>query len=69
MFSASVVSSFRMSPFEWYELSPCLRGHRDVLENPYTLGNSLWFPVGGFMQQGSEVMPRALSTRCVSGVW
>ncbi|XP_048850130.1 glutamate receptor ionotropic, kainate 5-like isoform X1 [Brienomyrus brachyistius] len=59
----------RMSPFEWYELSPCLRGHRDVLENPYTLGNSLWFPVGGFMQQGSEVMPRALSTRCVSGVW
>ncbi|KAM4600459.1 cell adhesion molecule CEACAM5-like [Polymixia lowei] len=30
---------------------------RNVLENQYTLGNSLWFPVGGFMQQGSEIMP------------
>ena len=40
-----------------------------MLENQYTLGNSLWFPIGGFMQQGSEIMPRALSTRCVSGVW
>ncbi|TSQ58047.1 Glutamate receptor ionotropic, kainate 4 [Bagarius yarrelli] len=35
----------------------------------YSLGNSFWFPVGGFMQQGSTIAPRALSTRCVSGVW
>lgn len=60
---------FRLSPYEWYNPHPCLRERRDILENQYTLGNSLWFPVGGFMQQGSEVMPRALSTRCVSGVW
>ncbi|XP_068454935.1 glutamate receptor ionotropic, kainate 5-like, partial [Clinocottus analis] len=59
----------RLSPYEWYNPHPCLRERRDVLENQYTLGNSLWFPVGGFMQQGSEIMPRALSTRCVSGVW
>lgn len=59
----------RLSPYEWYNPHPCLREHRDMLENQYTLGNSLWFPVGGFMQQGSEIMPRALSTRCVSGVW
>ncbi|XP_029700408.1 glutamate receptor ionotropic, kainate 5-like [Takifugu rubripes] len=59
----------RLSPYEWYNPHPCLRERRDILENQYTLGNSLWFPVGGFMQQGSEVMPRALSTRCVSGVW
>ncbi|KAM7384880.1 hypothetical protein PAMA_011982 [Pampus argenteus] len=58
-----------LSPYEWYNPHPCLRERRDVLENQYTLGNSLWFPVGGFMQQGSEIMPRALSTRCVSGVW
>ncbi|XP_075867668.1 glutamate receptor ionotropic, kainate 5-like [Nelusetta ayraudi] len=45
-------------------------GHQQQLvENQYTLGNSLWFPVGGFMQQGSHISPRALSTRCVSGVW
>ncbi|KAF3834441.1 hypothetical protein F7725_025645 [Dissostichus mawsoni] len=59
----------RLSPYEWYNPHPCLRERRNVLENQYTLGNSLWFPVGGFMQQGSEIMPRALSTRCVSGVW
>ncbi|XP_059411730.1 glutamate receptor ionotropic, kainate 5 isoform X2 [Carassius carassius] len=59
----------RLSPYEWYNPFPCLRDRRDLLENQYTLGNSLWFPIGGFMQQGSEIMPRALSTRCVSGVW
>ncbi|XP_052473443.1 glutamate receptor ionotropic, kainate 5-like isoform X2 [Carassius gibelio] len=61
--------SARLSPYEWYNPHPCLHERRDLLENQYTLGNSLWFPVGGFMQQGSEIMPRALSTRCVSGVW
>ncbi|XP_040020789.2 glutamate receptor ionotropic, kainate 5 isoform X1 [Gasterosteus aculeatus] len=59
----------RLSPYEWYNPHPCLRERKDILENQYTLGNSLWFPIGGFMQQGSEIMPRALSTRCVSGVW
>ncbi|XP_056300740.1 glutamate receptor ionotropic, kainate 5 [Pseudoliparis swirei] len=59
----------RLSPYEWYNPYPCLRDRRDMLENQYTLGNSLWFPIGGFMQQGSEIMPRAVSTRCVSGVW
>ncbi|XP_062848801.1 glutamate receptor ionotropic, kainate 5 [Trichomycterus rosablanca] len=59
----------RLSPYEWYNPHPCLRERRDLLENQYTLGNSLWFPIGGFMQQGSEIMPKALSTRCVSGVW
>ncbi|XP_054620043.1 glutamate receptor ionotropic, kainate 5-like isoform X2 [Dunckerocampus dactyliophorus] len=60
---------FRLSPDEWHNQHACPWACRDILENQYTLGNSLWFPVGGFMQQGSEVMPRALSTRCVSGVW
>ncbi|XP_067910302.1 glutamate receptor ionotropic, kainate 4 isoform X2 [Heterodontus francisci] len=59
----------RLSPYEWYNSQPCFRGKCNVLVNQYSLGNSLWFPVGGFMQQGSEIMPRALSTRCVSGVW
>lgn len=63
------LSLCRLSPYEWYNPHPCLRARPHILENQYTLGNSLWFPVGGFMQQGSEIMPRALSTRCVSGVW
>jgi len=68
-FSDLVSFPSRLSPYEWYNPHPCLRERRDMLENQYTLGNSLWFPIGGFMQQGSEIMPRALSTRCVSGVW
>ncbi|XP_032940311.1 glutamate receptor ionotropic, kainate 5 [Catharus ustulatus] len=59
----------RLSPYEWYNPHPCLRERPGLVENQYTLGNSLWFPVGGFLQQGAEVLPRALSTRCVSGVW
>ncbi|XP_077645910.1 glutamate receptor ionotropic, kainate 5 [Lonchura striata] len=59
----------RLSPYEWYNPHPCARGRPGLLHNQYTLGNSLWFPVGGFLQQGAEVLPRALSTRCVSGVW
>ncbi|XP_041331762.1 glutamate receptor ionotropic, kainate 5-like, partial [Pyrgilauda ruficollis] len=58
----------RLSPYEWYNPHPCLRERPGLVQNQYTLGNSLWFPVGGFLQQGAEVLPRALSTRCVSGV-
>uniref|UniRef100_A0A4W3I6F7 Glutamate receptor n=1 Tax=Callorhinchus milii TaxID=7868 RepID=A0A4W3I6F7_CALMI len=59
----------RLTPYEWYMPHSCLKGKCNMLVNQYSLGNSLWFPVGGFMQQGSEIMPRALSTRCVTGVW
>ncbi|XP_033263222.1 glutamate receptor ionotropic, kainate 4 isoform X7 [Orcinus orca] len=59
----------RLTPYEWYTPHPCAQGRCNLLVNQYSLGNSLWFPVGGFMQQGSTIAPRALSTRCVSGVW
>eukprot|EP00069_Balaena_mysticetus_P011019 bmy_06995T0 len=58
-----------LTPYEWYTPHPCAQGRCNLLVNQYSLGNSLWFPVGGFMQQGSTIAPRALSTRCVSGVW
>ncbi|XP_036077646.1 glutamate receptor ionotropic, kainate 4 isoform X12 [Rousettus aegyptiacus] len=58
----------RLTPYEWYSPHPCAQGRCNLLVNQYSLGNSLWFPVGGFMQQGSTIAPRALSTRCVSGV-
>lgn len=61
--------SHRLTPYEWYSPHPCAQGRCNLLVNQYSLGNSLWFPVGGFMQQGSTIAPRALSTRCVSGVW
>ncbi|XP_075956378.1 glutamate receptor ionotropic, kainate 4 [Anarhichas minor] len=59
----------RLTPYEWYNPHPCLKGRCNLLINQYSLGNSFWFPVGGFMQQGSTIAPKALSTRCVSGVW
>ncbi|XP_063292370.1 glutamate receptor ionotropic, kainate 4 [Pelobates fuscus] len=59
----------RLTPYEWYSPHPCAQGRCNLLVNQYSLGNSFWFPVGGFMQQGSTIAPRALSTRCVSGVW
>ncbi|MEQ2203934.1 Glutamate receptor ionotropic, kainate 4, partial [Xenoophorus captivus] len=53
----------RLTPYEWYNPHPCLKGRCNLLINQYSLGNSFWFPVGGFMQQGSTIAPRALSTR------
>uniref|UniRef100_A0A671Q655 Glutamate receptor n=1 Tax=Sinocyclocheilus anshuiensis TaxID=1608454 RepID=A0A671Q655_9TELE len=41
----------------------------DVVENNFTLLNSFWFGVGSLMQQGSELMPKALSTRIIGGIW
>ncbi|KAJ8924613.1 hypothetical protein NQ315_000763 [Exocentrus adspersus] len=41
----------------------------DVLENGFTIGNSFWFTIGSLMQQGSELNPKATSTRIVGGIW
>lgn len=30
---------------------------------------SFWFAVGTLMQQGSDINPRAMSTRIVGGIW
>ncbi|KAK7907724.1 hypothetical protein WMY93_016336 [Mugilogobius chulae] len=56
----------RFSPYEWYNPHPC-NPDSDVVENNFTLLNSFWFGVGALMQQGSELMPKALSTRIVGG--
>ncbi|XP_020565963.1 glutamate receptor ionotropic, kainate 3 [Oryzias latipes] len=58
----------RFSPYEWYDAHPCNPGS-DVVENNFTLLNSFWFGVSSLMQQGSELMPKALSTRIIGGIW
>lgn len=58
----------RFSPFEWYNPHPCNRDS-DLVENQFTVLNSMWFTVGSLMQQGCEIMPRATSTRLASGMW
>ncbi|KAF6118881.1 glutamate ionotropic receptor kainate type subunit 1 [Phyllostomus discolor] len=58
----------RFTPYEWHSPHPC-SPDSDVVENRFTLLNSFWFGVGALLQQGSELMPRALSTRIVGGIW
>ncbi|XP_057671940.1 glutamate receptor ionotropic, kainate 2 isoform X1 [Diorhabda carinulata] len=58
----------RFSPYEWDNPHPC-DSVPVVLENQFTLLNSLWFTVGTLMQQGSDIAPKAVSTRMVAGMW
>ncbi|XP_028981864.1 glutamate receptor ionotropic, kainate 2 [Diachasma alloeum] len=37
--------------------------------NDFSLANSFWFAVGTLMQQGSDLNPKATSTRIVGGIW
>nr|QZH55032.1 ionotropic glutamate receptor 11 [Achelura yunnanensis] len=37
--------------------------------NELTFWNSIWFTVGSFMQQGSNIVPRSVSAKIVSTVW
>ncbi|XP_072178710.1 glutamate receptor ionotropic, kainate 2-like [Diadema setosum] len=58
----------RFSPYEWYNSHPCNPDY-DTVENQFNFFNCLWFSFGGLMQQGSEINPRAFSTRVLSGFW
>ncbi|XP_067946390.1 glutamate receptor ionotropic, kainate 2-like [Watersipora subatra] len=58
----------RVSPYEWKNPHAC-NPDSDTLENEFTMLNSFWFAMGSLMLQGSEVAPRASSTRIISGVW
>ncbi|XP_072156449.1 glutamate receptor ionotropic, kainate 2 isoform X1 [Bemisia tabaci] len=40
-----------------------------VIENDFTLANSFWFAIGSLMQQGSDLNPKATSTRIVGAIW
>ncbi|KAH9381838.1 hypothetical protein HPB48_016353 [Haemaphysalis longicornis] len=50
----------RLSPYEWDNPHPC-RQNDQVLENSFSLLNSLWFTIGSLMQQGSDLAPKAQS--------
>ncbi|XP_013173426.1 PREDICTED: glutamate receptor ionotropic, kainate 2 isoform X1 [Papilio xuthus] len=58
----------RFSPYEWDSPGNCI-DEPQVLENQFTLLNSLWFTIGSLMQQGSDIAPKAVSTRMVAGMW
>ncbi|KFV75019.1 Glutamate receptor ionotropic, kainate 3, partial [Dryobates pubescens] len=68
----------RFSPYEWYDAHPCNPGS-DIVENNFTLGLCVaeaWlYQMGPFSllsplpPPGSELMPKALSTRIIGGIW
>ncbi|XP_017001091.1 glutamate receptor ionotropic, kainate 2 [Drosophila takahashii] len=58
----------RLSPIEWDNPFPCIE-EPEELENQFTINNSLWFTTGALLQQGSEIAPKALSTRTISAIW
>ncbi|XP_046464667.1 glutamate receptor ionotropic, kainate 2-like [Daphnia pulex] len=66
--SLSIYAMSRITPYEWNNPHPC-RQQPDILENNFTILNAMWFTIGSLMQQGSDVMPRATSTRMVAGLW
>uniref|UniRef100_T1JJ21 Glutamate receptor ionotropic, kainate 2 n=1 Tax=Strigamia maritima TaxID=126957 RepID=T1JJ21_STRMM len=58
----------RFSPYEWNNPHPCL-SEPDYFENNFSISNSFWFTIGTLMQQGSDLNPKATSTRIVGGIW
>ncbi|XP_067008296.2 glutamate receptor ionotropic, kainate 2 [Anabrus simplex] len=58
----------RFSPYEWHNPHPCDTDN-DLIENQFSLANSFWFTIGTLMQQGSDLNPKATSTRIVGGIW
>ncbi|XP_069947297.1 glutamate receptor ionotropic, kainate 2 isoform X3 [Cherax quadricarinatus] len=58
----------RFSPYEWSNPHPCDQSP-DKLDNEFSLLNCLWFCIGSLMQQGGDLLPKAVSTRIVAGIW
>jgi len=61
-------SVHRITPYEWSNPHPC-KSDPDELETDFTASNALWFGIGSFLCQGSDILPKAISTRMVAGMW
>ncbi|XP_023163443.1 glutamate receptor ionotropic, kainate 1 isoform X2 [Drosophila hydei] len=58
----------KLSPMEWRSIHPCDVDHLTI-SNQFTISDSFWFTIGTLMQQGSDIYPRATSTRIISSIW
>ncbi|CAF0769509.1 unnamed protein product [Brachionus calyciflorus] len=58
----------RFSPYEWKNPYPCKK-ESELVENQFTLANSLWFTIGSLMKQGSDINPKSFSARILTGAW
>lgn len=58
----------RCTPNEWENPHPCNPDPTE-LECTFSLHNCLWFSIGSLMAQGCDLLPKAISTRIVAGMW
>ncbi|XP_049799214.1 glutamate receptor ionotropic, kainate 2-like [Schistocerca nitens] len=58
----------RMAPNEWARPHPCDQDSSE-LENTFSLINILWFTMGSLMGAGCDLLPKAVSTRLLAGMW
>ncbi|CAI5440515.1 unnamed protein product [Caenorhabditis angaria] len=58
----------KISPYEQFRLDEST-GQYGPVPNQFSLRNSFWFTVCSLMQQGSELCPRAVSTRFLTAIW
>ncbi|KAH8376031.1 hypothetical protein KR093_005603, partial [Drosophila rubida] len=61
-----VVSKF--SPMEWQYINPCDIDNITI-SNQFSLSDSFWFAISTLMQQGSDIHPKAVSTRIITSIW
>ncbi|CAI2347615.1 unnamed protein product [Caenorhabditis sp. 36 PRJEB53466] len=60
---------FLVSWFSPYEKRIEFKRGEFTVTNEFTLYNSLWFTLAAFMQQGTDILPRAVSGRIASSCW
>ncbi|XP_037042024.1 glutamate receptor ionotropic, kainate 2-like [Bradysia coprophila] len=58
----------RAAPDDWEAAHPCEKDPEEV-ENAWTFLNCTWLTVGSIMGQGCDILPKAISTRLVAGMW
>ncbi|CAO1385800.1 unnamed protein product [Diamesa tonsa] len=66
--SLSLFVMGRLSPTEWDNPYPCIEEPENLM-NQFSFRNSMWFSIGALLQQGSEIAPKAPSTRIVASMW
>ncbi|XP_060661309.1 glutamate receptor ionotropic, kainate 2 isoform X4 [Drosophila nasuta] len=58
----------KLSPMEWQFIIPCDL-ENITKRNQFSFSDSLWFTIGTLMQQGSDIHPKAVSTRIITSIW
>ncbi|XP_001655464.2 glutamate receptor ionotropic, kainate 2 [Aedes aegypti] len=59
----------RMAPADWENPHPCKQEEVEEVENIWNMLNALWLTMGSIMGQGCDILPKAVSTRVVAGMW